>query len=315
MARILFRTVSTTDRPIGGVKAIFQAAAILADAGVDARVATAAGMPKWLSDDPIASRAVILNTGDVVEIGRSDVVVLHESLDERELEAALRLRCPVVLYCQNHVYLSRNQPLVDVLRERWPIASVSEVARSAIARMIGRDNIRVIPPNVDQDTFRPTGRKRPRSIALMPRKHRNRISETRTAIEDACGPEPIDWIEIDDVSAIEAASRLAEAEVFLSLGRDEGFSLPPVEAMAAGCLVAGFESGGMADYTSADNGYWCAEGNFSALPALASAALDLAGNEEASARMRAAGQATAARFRPDRVLPAWRDWLDHELER
>jgi glycosyltransferase involved in cell wall biosynthesis len=41
----------------------------------------------------------------------------------------------------------------------------------------------------------------------------------------------------------ETASVLRESAVFLSLNEREGFGLPPLEAMASGCVVVGFHGG------------------------------------------------------------------------
>jgi glycosyltransferase involved in cell wall biosynthesis len=44
------------------------------------------------------------------------------------------------------------------------------------------------------------------------------------------------------------AKLLAGAQIFLSTGFPEGYSLPPLEAMAAGCLVTGFSGFGGFEY-------------------------------------------------------------------
>jgi len=54
----------------------------------------------------------------------------------------------------------------------------------------------------------------------------------------------------------QVAKRLRDAHVYVSTGVREGLGLPPLEAMAAGCLVVGFAGGGGLDYARADNGVW-----------------------------------------------------------
>ena len=43
------------------------------------------------------------------------------------------------------------------------------------------------------------------------------------------------------------------------MSRLEGFGLPPLEAMASGCLVVGFTGFGGLEYATKENGFWCGE--------------------------------------------------------
>ena len=54
----------------------------------------------------------------------------------------------------------------------------------------------------------------------------------------------MDGCEIEDVTQEEVASVLKRAANFLSFGHPEGFGLPPLEAMSAGCLVIGYHGMG-----------------------------------------------------------------------
>lgn len=46
---------------------------------------------------------------------------------------------------------------------------------------------------------------------------------------------------LDNLSEIETAEILQSAKLFLSFGLREGFGLPPLEALACGCLVVGYD--------------------------------------------------------------------------
>jgi glycosyltransferase involved in cell wall biosynthesis len=54
---------------------------------------------------------------------------------------------------------------------------------------------------------------------------------------------------------------LSESAIYFSTSLYEGFGLPPIEAMACGCIVVGFHGGGGLEYASSENGYWCEEGD------------------------------------------------------
>lgn len=58
----------------------------------------------------------------------------------------------------------------------------------------------------------------------------------------------IDLRVVDGVSRLEMAQLYREADIFLALGYPEGFAMPPLEAMASGCAVAGFTGRGADEF-------------------------------------------------------------------
>ncbi len=71
----------------------------------------------------------------------------------------------------------------------------------------------------------------------------------------------VPWIRIDNMNEAKVAEILSESAIFLSTSIYEGFGLPPIEAMACGCVVVGFHGDGGLEYASSDNAFWCEEGN------------------------------------------------------
>lgn len=53
---------------------------------------------------------------------------------------------------------------------------------------------------------------------------------------------------VDGLSQSELILEYQSAEIFITLGYPEGFSLPPLEAMACGCIVIGFTGGGANEF-------------------------------------------------------------------
>src|SRR5258708_39406932 len=61
-------------------------------------------------------------------------------------------------------------------------------------------------------------------------------------------PARVPFVEIDRLSQRQPAAALAASAVFLASGYPEGFGLPPLEALACGCLVVGFAGRGGREY-------------------------------------------------------------------
>src|SRR5262249_4633200 len=109
----------------------------------------------------------------------------------------------------------------------------------------------------------------------------------------------------------EIAQRLGESTLYLSLARFESFGLSTLEALASGCLVAGFTGLGGRDYATAQNGFWAAEDDcLECVDQLTRAVrLMVEGGEQYRAMVEAAQGAAEyynrARFQ-SRLLDCWR---------
>jgi len=95
-------------------------------------------------------------------------------------------------------------------------------------------------------------------VAFMPRKGANHIRLVAGLVGTKAhtGLPPISWLPIDNLQREQVAMRLRGAHIYLSTSVQEGLGLPPLEAMAAGCLVVGFAGGGGLDYATSANGIW-----------------------------------------------------------
>jgi hypothetical protein len=106
----------------------------------------------------------------------------------------------------------------------------------------------------------------------------------------------VPWIEMRGLPRPEVARLMAGSEIYLALGQLEGLGLPPLEAMAAGALVVGFDGGGGQEYASPENGDWFEEGrHFEIADMLARRIREIRAGERFEAR-RAAAARTAAEF-------------------
>jgi glycosyltransferase involved in cell wall biosynthesis len=109
----------------------------------------------------------------------------------------------------------------------------------------------VLRPGIDLDLFTPREKKPGMvRIAFMPRKNKalvERIRDTFGAMAADLG-ERVEWVSIQGMDAAGVAGTLGRCHIFLATGFPEGCPLPPLEAMACGCLVVGFGGLGGFDY-------------------------------------------------------------------
>lgn len=280
MRRVVFGTIDNPVHPTGGVKVIYQAVAGLRQAGVDAAI-IGGEAPSWLRH-PVTDAFT-----DRVRPG--DIFVTPEVMDQAYADAVLRDPERRVIWFQNHNAL-RTRADLD-----WPrfrnvrCLTVSEYARIELVQA-GFERVSVIPPGVDLSLFRPAPAKRHR-IAYMPRKWRGFAERLRERVG-----QQVEWCPIHGLSEVATAAALAESTIFLHLGRREGFGLPPLEAMASGCLVCGFSGEGTTEFATADNGFWTAEGDFEACAGAVEQALALSADRDAARIRTRNGLATAERY-------------------
>jgi glycosyltransferase involved in cell wall biosynthesis len=94
--------------------------------------------------------------------------------------------------------------------------------------------------SVDSKIFHPGPAEPGRRLAVMPRRRAADWNQVRglLTLRDCL----TDWdvVEIDGKSEYQTAELLRSCAIFLSFSEQEGFGMPPAEAMACGCHVVGF---------------------------------------------------------------------------
>lgn len=246
-----------------------------------------------------------------------DVVVLPEYYRDAFRHFATQ-PCRRVIHVQGPFLFYRGHDSIEAMNASGFLGGLacSDFTRSLLQRMGSTLAWQVVTPHV-LPIFRPGGQKR-LQVACMPDK-RPRDAPVVQALFRARHPEfrDVPWVPIVGLSRQACAEVMASSAVFASFSWLEGLGLPPLEAMASGCLVCGFDGHGGRDYATPDNGLWVAEGDHEGFADAVAASLRLAraGDAAAAARV-AAGHQTAGRYHPERfereLLEAWRAVLKHE---
>lgn len=253
----------------GGIKHIFRMAEALIAQGFDAAVFEQNGeRPSWFaSSAPIVGQGIFSPNAD-------HIYVLPEDQPHILADFA-RFPQRKVIYSQNHFYGALGIGTAESYAD-YGVTDMICASRTIYQHCRVRHPLlaaHIVPCAVDQELFKPAAVKR-KAIAYMPRKRPIETVFIRDMFRFTY-PEyrTWEWVGIDRVAESEAARLMGEARVFLSLSRLEGFGLTPLEAMAAGCVVAGFTGIGGREYATSENGFWADEDDFPAcIASLAEAA-------------------------------------------
>ncbi|MBU1002427.1 MAG: glycosyltransferase family 1 protein [Proteobacteria bacterium] len=171
------------------------------------------------------------------------------------LAPGLQAGARTVLYVQNWAYLfSALPPGVTWDKLQVSFLAVSDPVAWYIRECLGVA-APVLRPGIDLDRFRAPDRPpaaSPVCVAFMPRKNKALAAQVRAMFEARAarlpGAPAVEWLPIEGLDQDGVAAALGRAHIFLAMGYPEGCPLPPLEAMACGCLVVGFAGLGGFDY-------------------------------------------------------------------
>lgn len=231
-----------------------------------------------------------------------DILVLPEVVSNSSWQSMRSWGCQLVMHNQNPFYTFKGLPNIRELND-FPLAGglcCSGFTRNTLQGWGATIDWQVVQPIVLPHFERAwtsvrglAGKKM--QIAYMPRKRMAEAVQLKQWFDALCPQwQHVPWVVIDAMSRPQVAQVMAESLLFVSLSKDEGLGLPPLEAMAAGCLVAGFTGQGGQEYATPTNGEWVSEGQLPEL-ALAIARLLSMDSQQQAARVQA-GQVTAGLF-------------------
>lgn len=291
MGRALFGMITNHAKPMGGVKVVYQAVGGLRRRGIDAYVATPGPYPAWLAGSPALDDVEALDMSRSQQITPRDLYVATDAIGPQRVPFLLRRPDRRVMFVQNHNVLTTG-PLVDWSKlGHIRCLTVSDYSRRKLLELGWSGEVTVVSPGVDTTVFRPSATPRRHRIACMPRKWPELAERLRAYHGNA-----VEWAPIQEKTELETSEILASSTIFLNLGRKEGFGLPPLEAMAAGCLVCGFASQGTGDFARSENGFWADEGDVQGCARTIADALAAIAEPERAEQIVRAGTQTVARY-------------------
>jgi hypothetical protein len=304
----------TWNKPSGGNKQLRLMATLLSQLGVETFLvrdrkffAPGAGF-----DDDVFYNVPVPLAPFVFEeagehLGCDDVLILPEVLLESSLPVCSSWRCRIALNNQNGFSALRYRPAGRRWADRleFSIANAPYVA-SICRKFLGIPAQRIfqVPHWVVRPPFsliESDGLKE-LAICYMPRKLPEEVRRVRDLVQSSHPDVP--WVEIDGLNAEQVAQKLRENAIFFAAHDEEGCPLPGLEAMACGCLVAGFTgtAGFPHPYANGSNGFWSADRNVPAAADALRRVIDLVrSNGAAYCDHLAAGRQTVQRFAEEPV--------------
>lgn len=235
--RVLFLCPETT-WPAGGVQKIYQFAQVLADAGFASFVVhrNSRYRPDWFE-----SNVPVLGRSNVV-VQSCDLLVVPEFMGTciSHLEGCAKVvlnQAPYSEFDDNF----HNKEVVSIVVVSDYIRRYSEFAYPGKA-------ILPIHMGYDKTIFNAVNCRKKKQIAYMPRRRSGDCRRVLQALDARGVLSGWTLAPIDGLNARQVADVMRESMIFLSFSEREGFGLPPLEAMACGCLVVGFHGHGGAEF-------------------------------------------------------------------
>lgn len=289
MPRIVYFSFSNGEIA-GGQKVIFRHVEALRRLGFDAIIwrNPSNPHPTWLdSDAPVEVQT---------PFAPDDILVLPNDAPNA-MAAVAGMAQRSVIFCQNQFSFAcfAEQGADAFPADRFPtVITVGATISKTVRRMYPAARIELIPCFADERVFRP-GPDRQHAVAASPRKRMMEVKAIEVFLRKFHPRHTaLPWRQLINVPEAEVARTFASSTLMLSLSRHESVGMTPLEAMACGCVVAGFTGIGGRDFATAENGFWVPEDDCeAAADALAQAAdLVLTGGAHLR-RVLEAGRATA----------------------
>ena len=232
-------------RPSGGVRKLYRTVDILNDAGLQAAIVHK--RPGFRCEWFEHRTRVVSSTRTIV--GHQDVIVVPEIYGRSICDLPQNIR--QVIFNQNAYVMLDSlmwEPTAVAPYKDNPNLSavlvVSEQNAAVIEYAFPGVTVRRVRPGLDPALYYSPITPKRRRIAYMPRRRAHDAAQVLALLRLRGILQGWEVVAIDRRTEAEAADLLRTSQIFLSFSEQEGFGLPPLEALACGCLVVGYHGFG-----------------------------------------------------------------------
>lgn len=291
--KYLKRLATGNRQPSGGVQVIYQHCDILNRNGIEAFPVNLGASwnsfrPDWFAhkSEPISAEQA---RGIMAE---TDVIICPEVIPGAVLDFPVGEK---VLFVQNWALVKE----VDFNSLFTSILTVSPFCTKFMQEKTELPTF-CVTNGIDLNLFKPApGKRTPNRGLFWGRKNREDGLRAIEMLPPGVRAETKFIEASNSLTQVEISELYQEADVFMALGYPEGFALPPLEAMACGCMVVGFTGGGGGIHMiDAKTALVAPDGNVDELALILERALT---NTEVKEKIRNGGQKKAQEFTPERM--------------
>jgi hypothetical protein len=238
-------------------------------------------------------------------VSSRDLLICNPSFSP--MRFGLRLPCRKLCYVQGI-----RTPVLDVYFDHYVAASrfVGDFLRKYYSI-----SCTIIPPFINIGLFDRGKEWESRSDAILVSSYKNDyllLDRLRRVYENDHPDMPLTITEVQPGSQEQIAETVRSHKYYLSLAVMEGFGLLMLEAMAAGCAVAGWDSGGGSEYTV--DGVNCLLSRYGDVAGLSGNIYRMFRDSAFAKQLSQAGPETARRFSIERFDKAWVEELKTRVD-
>lgn len=237
------RCLFQSQKPTGGIKVIYQHCMLLRELGIDAKPVLMGSYHGNLFhfDIPTVKYDEVVNT-----IKPEDIVVATEF---KPYEGLLFKDATKILFLQNWIGLTQWLAPKDKERSYIELGYNKVITCSQFCSEYVQEHMNIpavtITNGIDLSVFQPEKTKRiSNRVLAMSRKNPTDLETIKKLLKNS----DYDIRVVDGLTQNQLIEEYQSADIFVATGYPEGFSLPPLEAMACGCVVVGFTGGAGAEF-------------------------------------------------------------------
>jgi glycosyltransferase involved in cell wall biosynthesis len=286
--------------PSGGTRKLYHYVDVLNQAGLNASImhTTPGFRLRWFNNN---TRVV---SAAEVAVGPRDLLVIGETYGERIRDLPRNVR---------HIIFNQNahNTMRMLANGLEPAAPYIDNPDLALVLVVSEDNLEVmkyafpeapirrVRPGIDPTLYFPPETPKQRRIAYMPRKRADDAAGVISLLKLRGVLDTWDVYSIDNCSEVETAEILRTAKLFLSFSWREGLGLPPLEALACGCLVVGYHGLAGREYFRPPFAVAVEDGDIAGFARSVEKAILFLNNDQDSSVIAAASRSALESFSPE----------------